>query len=53
VAYDRIDRARTVFVWGPAPKPGKSSTSSKPGGKRRVKQNAGLAGTREDEEELR
>ena len=22
VAYDQIDRARTVFVWGPAPKPG-------------------------------
>ena len=24
VAYDQIDRARTVFVWGPAPKPGKA-----------------------------
>jgi len=23
VAYDQIDRARTVFEWGPAPKPGK------------------------------
>lgn len=23
VAYEKIDRARTVFVWGPAPKPGK------------------------------
>jgi ribosome maturation factor RimP len=23
VAYDDIDRARTVFEWGPAPKPGK------------------------------
>ena len=22
IAYDHIDRARTVFVWGPAPKPG-------------------------------
>lgn len=25
VPYDTIDRARTVFVWGPAPKPGKGS----------------------------
>jgi ribosome maturation factor RimP len=24
VAYSQIDRARTVFVWGPAPKPGKA-----------------------------
>ena len=24
VPYDKIDKARTVFVWGPAPKPGKS-----------------------------
>jgi ribosome maturation factor RimP len=24
VPYDKIDRARTVFVWGPAPKPGKA-----------------------------
>ncbi len=23
VPYDKIDRARTVFQWGPAPKPGK------------------------------
>jgi ribosome maturation factor RimP len=23
VSYDQIDRARTVFEWGPAPKPGK------------------------------
>ena len=23
LAYDDIDRARTVFEWGPAPKPGK------------------------------
>ena len=38
VPYDQIDRARTVFVWGPAPKPGKqparkkaaSSTSATP-----------------------
>jgi ribosome maturation factor RimP len=24
VPYDKIDRARTVFAWGPAPKPGKA-----------------------------
>ena len=24
VAYDKIERARTVFVWGPTPKPGKA-----------------------------
>ena len=24
LAYDEIDRARTVFAWGPAPKPGKT-----------------------------
>ncbi|MBM3683550.1 MAG: ribosome maturation factor RimP [Actinobacteria bacterium] len=30
--YDRIDRARSVFEWGPAPKPGKGS---KPGAAKR------------------
>ncbi|HRA86197.1 MAG TPA: ribosome maturation factor RimP [Ilumatobacteraceae bacterium] len=30
VAFDQIDRARTVFVWGPAPKPGKSAAVDKP-----------------------
>ena len=30
IAYDQIDRARTVFEWGPAPKPGKGpSTKTK------------------------
>jgi ribosome maturation factor RimP len=29
VEYDHIDRAKTVFVWGPAPKPGKN-TEPKP-----------------------
>jgi ribosome maturation factor RimP len=24
IAYDEIDKARTVFEWGPAPKPGKT-----------------------------
>jgi ribosome maturation factor RimP len=33
VAYTQIDRARTVFVWGPAPKPGKKP-GSKPGSKK-------------------
>lgn len=27
VPYDKIDRAKTVFVWGPAPKPGKAPKS--------------------------
>jgi ribosome maturation factor RimP len=30
IAYAQIDRAKTVFVWGPAPKPGKQP-STKPG----------------------
>jgi ribosome maturation factor RimP len=29
VPYDKIDRARTVFVWGPAPKPGKAPSATK------------------------
>jgi ribosome maturation factor RimP len=29
VPYDKIDRARTVFEWGPAPKPGKAPSDSK------------------------
>jgi ribosome maturation factor RimP len=29
VAYSQIDRARTVFVWGPTPKPGARNTSRK------------------------
>lgn len=28
VAYDQVDRARTVFHWGPAPKPARSSRSA-------------------------
>jgi hypothetical protein len=28
VPYDKIDRAKTVFVWGPAPKPGKASKAA-------------------------
>lgn len=30
VAYEQIDRARTVFVWSPAPKPGKGPKAPKP-----------------------
>jgi ribosome maturation factor RimP len=33
VPYDKIDRARTVFVWGPAPKPGKAPSEKKKGRK--------------------
>ena len=29
VAYDDIDKARTVFEWGPAPKPGKPAAKAK------------------------
>ena len=29
LAYDEIDRARTVFEWGPAPKPGSPQTRKK------------------------
>jgi len=29
IAYDQIDRARTVFEWGPAPKPGSKRTKEK------------------------
>jgi ribosome maturation factor RimP len=35
VELSRIDRARTVFVWGPSPKPGaKKATSKKTGAKK-------------------
>lgn len=30
VAFNQIDRARTVFVWGPAPKPGRPAAADKP-----------------------
>jgi ribosome maturation factor RimP len=30
VAFNQIDRARTVFVWGPAPKPGVKPAAAKP-----------------------
>jgi ribosome maturation factor RimP len=28
VSYDKIDRARTVFAWGPSPKPGKAKSGA-------------------------
>lgn len=41
IAYDQIDRARTVFVWGPAPKPGgRSSKGATTGAKKGVKKGA-------------
>jgi ribosome maturation factor RimP len=36
VPYDKIDRAKTVFVWGPAPKPGKQPRA-KASGESKVK----------------
>ena len=30
LAYDDIERARTVFEWGPAPKPGKGPAPQRP-----------------------
>ena len=27
IAYEQIDRAKTVFIWGPAPKPGKQPST--------------------------
>jgi ribosome maturation factor RimP len=30
LSYDQIERARTVFEWGPGPKPGKSTAAGKP-----------------------
>jgi|SoiMethySBSTD1v2_1073268.scaffolds.fasta_scaffold244579_1 ribosome maturation factor RimP len=45
LAYDDIDRARTVFAWGPAPKPGKGRRPSAP----TARAGAGAAGTTTDE----
>jgi ribosome maturation factor RimP len=43
VNYAQIDRARTVFVWGPAPKPGKAPAkrAAKPATAKTSKQPAG------------
>jgi ribosome maturation factor RimP len=37
ITYDDIDKARTVFEWGPAPKPGKKDTPGKPKAKAKTK----------------
>ena len=34
VAFDQIDRARTVFLWGPAPKPGAKPVAAKKAAKK-------------------
>lgn len=39
-AYDDIERARTVFEWGPGPKPGKGPSSRKPAAKAPTKEAA-------------
>lgn len=41
IPYSQIDRARTVFVWGPAPKPG----SPKPGAKKAAARKKATAAT--------
>src|SRR6476619_7229859 len=41
IAYDEIERARTVFEWGPAPKPGKApKPGSSPKGSKQAKATA-------------
>jgi len=37
VPYDKIDRAKTVFEWGPAPKPGKQPRTKASGESKKVK----------------
>lgn len=41
VPYTKIDRARTVFAWGPTPKPGKARKESKVNDNKRVPVEAG------------
>jgi ribosome maturation factor RimP len=41
IPYARIDRARTVFVWGPAPKPGRPKPGAKKGAARTAAPGAG------------
>jgi ribosome maturation factor RimP len=40
VPYDKIDRAKTVFEWGPAPKPGKAPKSKRADEPAEVKEDA-------------
>lgn len=54
IAYDQIERARTVFEWGPGPKPGHKpqagQTSSSKSSKSRRTPNGPTGGTVADEE---
>jgi ribosome maturation factor RimP len=38
IAIDSIDRARTVFVWGPQPKPGKPGSRKQPASAKGIRQ---------------
>jgi ribosome maturation factor RimP len=44
VPLDQIDRARTVFEWGPAPKPGRTADGSRPKSGRSPKNSGGKPG---------
>ena len=50
VPYEKIDRARTVFEWGPAPKPGKAPSAQKKvpetSRERRAEKRSGMQATR-------
>jgi ribosome maturation factor RimP len=39
--FDRIERARTVFLWGPTPKPGGKQAGGKPSGRKPAASSAG------------
>jgi len=41
LSYSEIDRARTVFVWGPTPRPGKSKANTRTKAKTRAKAKPG------------
>ena len=61
VPYEKIDRARTVFEWGPAPKPGKAPREAPATKKkvpetsreRRAEKRSGMQATKEREGEAR
>lgn len=36
LGYDQIDKARTVFDWGPAPKPGKGRSGTSPSSEKKA-----------------
>ncbi len=42
LSYAQIDRARTVFVWGPAPRPGKSKANTRTKAKSKAKAKPGV-----------